>query len=222
MQKHESALKRLAQGCVICTVRFPEEFEALQDPDGRKKAEEWLEAIGYRLARLHDEGAFFMAHAVATTEMRSRFREELKNVRSKLEPLVGFMETVRQAQGRNPQIHAGDIFWESEISEAVRNSSLLDRRLADMRDINNARITDSSIDRVRRMLAQLESEGYLVETNPTNKGYQVTGKIDYLYQLIAFIAENTPHLSEDAVNDQVDAQIRLDGDAAAGGDASQP
>lgn len=218
MKRLESTLKRLAQGAFICAVHYPEEFETLQDPDGRKKAEEWLEAIGYRLARLHDEGAFFMAHAVATTEMRSRFREELRNVRSKLEPLVGFMETLRQAQGRNPQIHAGDIFWESEISEAVRNSSLLERRLADMREINNVRITDSAIDRVRRLLAQLEHEGYLVETNPSNKGYQVTGKIDYLYQLIAFIAENTPHLSEDSVNDQIDAQARLINIDQQGGD----
>lgn len=221
MKRLESALKRLAQGSFVCEVHYPEEFAVLQDPAGRSEAEKWLESIGYRLARLSDDGAFFMAHAVATTEMRARFRDELKSIRTKLEPLVGFMETLRQAQGRNPQIHAGDMFWESEISEAVRGSSLLERRLSEMRELSGARVTDSSIDRVRRMLAQLEQEGYLVETNPTNKGYQVTGKIDYLYQLIAFIAENTPHLSDDAVVDQLDPQARLDGDSTAG-ETTQP
>lgn len=207
----EAALKRLAEGCFVCAVHYPEEYAALLEADGRERAQTWLAAIGYRLARLDSEGAFFMAHAQVTPELRNRLREELRTVRGRLEPVVGFMETLRQAQGRHPQIHAGDMLWESEISEAVRASSLLERRLLEMREIGGARITDSAIDRVRRMLAQLESEGYLVETNPTSKGYRVTGKIDYLYQLIGFIAENTAHLGDETFSDQLDAQSRLDG-----------
>jgi hypothetical protein len=207
----EAALKRLAEGCFVCAVHYPEEYAALQAPEGRERAQSWLSAIGYRLARLDAEGAFFMAHAHVTPELRNRLREELRTVRGRLEPVVGFMETLRQAQGRHPQIHAGDMLWESEISEAVRASSLLERRLLEMREIAGARVTDSAIDRVRRMLAQLESEGYLVETNPTSKGYRVTGKIDYLYQLIGFIAENSAHLADESGNEQMDAQSRLDG-----------
>jgi len=223
MPKLESALKHLCEGCFICEMRYPDEYEALLDPEGRKRADEWLSMIGYRLARLTDEGAFFMAHAVVTNDMRARFREEMKNVRTKLEPMVTFLETIRQAQGRNPQIHSGDMLWESEISEAVRGSSLLERRLTEMRgDITGARISDSSIDRVRRVLAQMESEGYIVETNPASKGYKVTGKIDYLYQLIAFIAENTALLSDDNVVDQVDAQLRLDGASPADAHIANP
>lgn len=210
MSRLESALKRLAEGCFVCEVRYPEEFATLQETDSRNRAEEWLSAIGYRLARLNEDGAFFMAHAVVTSELRTRVREELKSVRNRLEPLVGFMETLRQAQGRHPQIHAGDMLWESEISEAVRGSALLERRLLDMREIGGARVTDSAIDRVRRMLTHLQSDGYIVETNPVNKGYQVTGKINYLYQLIGLIAENTAHLSDDAVVDQIEMQSRLD------------
>ncbi|MFN3731977.1 condensin complex protein MksE [Comamonas testosteroni] len=208
MSALESALKRLAEGQFICQVQFPEEFEALDAPDGRRQADEWLGAIGYRLARLHEEGAFFMAHAIVTNEMRMRFREELRMVRNRLEPAVGFMEALRQAQGRDPRVHAGDMVWESEISEAVRNSSLLEQRIMEMRDISGLRPTDSVNDRVRRMLEHLRAEGYLVESNPTNRGYQLTGKVDYLYQLIAFIAANTPQLSEDDVSDQVDTQAR--------------
>jgi len=219
MSRLDLALRRLAEGCFVCAVHYPEEYAALQEADGRARAEAWLSAIGYRLARLDAEGAFFMAHAVVTAELRNRLRDELRTVRSRLEPVVGFMETLRQAQGRHPQIHAGDMLWESEISEAVRGSALLERRLLEMREIGGARVTDSAIDRVRRMLAQLQNDGYLVETNPTNKGYRVTGKIDYLYQLIGFIAENTTHLSDDAVTDQLGAQSRLDGVPTGGGAA---
>lgn len=211
MSRIESSLKRLADGCFICEVHYPDEFAVLSDPDSRRRVELWLEEIGYRLVRLSDEGAFFMAHAVVTTEMRTKLRDEMKTVRGRLEPMVGFMQTLRQAQGRNPQIHSGDVLWESEIGEAVRGSPLLERRLSEMRDFSGGRLTDSSLDRVRRMLTYLTAEGYLVETNPTSKGYTVTGKIEYLYQLIGFIAENTSLLSDDEVVDQIDQQMRLDG-----------
>ncbi len=51
---------------------------------------------------------------------------------------------------------------------------------------------------------------YLKLTNEVGKGYTFTGKVDYLYQLIAFIAENTAHLSDEQVVDQIDPQARLD------------
>ncbi len=213
MSTLETALKRLAEGRFVCEMRYPEEFAVLQEAEGRRRADAWLSAIGYRLARLSEDGAFFMAHAVVTPALRLRLRDELRAVRGKLEPVVGFMETLRQSQGRSPHIHAGDMLWESEISEAVRASPLLERRLLDMREIGGARVSDSAIDRVRRMLAHLQNEGYIVETNPTSKGYQVTGKIDYLYQLIGFIADNTAQLSDDDVVDRIDTQARLDGDA---------
>lgn len=234
MARLESALKRLAEGCVICPVHYPEEFELLEDPNQRRRAEEWLEAIGYRLARLSEEGAYVMAHSVVTTEMRNQFREELRNVRFKLEPVVGFLETLRQSLSQGggdnfrmtAQIHPGDTIWESEITEAVRKSSILERRLMEMRDMSGVRVTESAPDRVRRMLNLLVQDGYLVEVNPTTKGYQVTGKIEYLYQLIAFIAENSTHVSDDDVVDQIDPQLRLDAAAGApemaAGEGGQP
>jgi len=212
MAKLSSALKHLAKGDFICPIQFPEEFEALEDPEGHKTASEWLLSVGYRLARLSDDGAFFMAHEVPTSEMRNNFREDLKVIRNRLEPYVGFMETLRQAQGRNPNIHPGDVIWLTEISEAVRGSALLDRRLSDMKELADARVTDggATLHRVQRMFSMLESEGYLVQTNATSQGYAFTGKVEYLYQLIAFIAENTAHLSDEGVVDQMDSQMRLD------------
>lgn len=213
MNSLKSALKLLAKGEFVCPVRYEEEYEALESPEGQHKAQAWLQTIGYRLARLHDEGAFFMAYDESpTTETRNRIRDEMKTVRNRLEPYIGFMETLRQAQGRDPQLHANDVIWLTEICEAVRNSSLLERRLADIPELTDARVTDGSatVHRVQRMIKRLEDDGYLKLTNEVGKGYTFTGKVDYLYQLIAFIAENTSHLSDEQVVDQIDPQARLD------------
>ena len=102
--------------------------------------------------------------------------------------------------------------WLTEISEAVRNSSALERRLADMRELADNRVTDSgaTVFRVQKMFKILEEAGYLQQTNEVSKGYTFTGKVDYLLQLIAFINENAPHISDDQVVDQIDPQARLE------------
>lgn len=210
MSRRESTLRKLAEGIFICEVHYGDEYEFLLNKENFRVAEEWAESVGYRLARLSDDGAFFLAHGVVTHELRARLREEMRQVRNKLEPFVGFMETIRQAQGRHPQIHPGDMIFVSEISEIVRTSSMLDRRLQDMREISGSRPGDSTQDRIQKMLNQLEQEGYVFESNATHKGYCVTGKIEHLYKLIGFIAENTQHLSDDEVIDQIDHQSSLD------------
>lgn len=206
MAAFESCLKRLAEGAFICDQRYPEEYEALASSDNRDKADAWLRAAGYRLARLDENGAYFSAHAIVTAEMRSQLQAELLQVRGRLEPFVSLIETIRITQGRNARIYPGEFVYETEIGEAVRQSPLLERRLQEMRDLTGARITDSAIDRVRRMLGILVGAGYLVEVNASLKQYQFTGKLDYLYQLIAFVASNTPLMAEDGIVDQLDRE----------------
>lgn len=207
-----SALKALAAGEYICNLRFRDEFDALEDPATRAVAEDWLGAIGYRLARLSEEGAYFMAHAVVTTEMRSQLRDEMRNVRGRLQPVVSIMELIRKSQGRDPHIHAGDILYVTEIAETVRASTMLESQIMEIREISGLKVTDKLITRIQQMLDELEKEGYVVESNAAAGGYQITGKIDYLYQLIGYLSAHAPQLADEGIQDQIeqpDAQTSL-------------
>ena len=222
MKQHylASALKQLAEGEFVCDFRFPDEFDALDNPEGRKQAEEWLQAIGYRLVRLSDDGAFFMAHSVATTDVKAQLRDEMRNIRNRLHPVVSILETVRKTQARDPRVHAGDMLYVSQIAEAARASSMLENQIMEMREVSGVKVSDNLSTRVQNMLAILEREGYLRKTNPTTGAYQITGKIDYLYQLIAYITAHAPQLADESFKDQIDqpdAQLRLDAAAGAGG-----
>lgn len=217
MSRRESTLKKLAEGIFICQARYGDEYEFLQDKDNFRAAEEWASAVGYRLTRLSDEGAFFLAHGVVTNELRSKMREEMRQVRNKLEPVVGFMELIRQAQGKTSGIHPGDMIFLSEITEIVRSSSNLDRRLQEMTDIGGARMVEATQDRLQKMFNQLEKEGYVFESNAKHKGYCVTGKIEHLYKLLGFISVNTKHLNDESVIDQIDPQSSLEIKGVEGG-----
>jgi polyhydroxyalkanoate synthesis regulator phasin len=205
-----SAFKKLAQGEFICPQRFPDEYDALSNEQGQKAAEEWLAAIGYRLARLSDEGAFFMAHSTVTAEMRAQLREEMRVIRKELHPYIAILEAIRQSQGRDPRVHAGDMLYVSEIAEEARKSTMLENRIQEMRDISHAKLDDKTPQRIQRMLQELENAGYLDQTQEASGGYRITGKIDYLYQMIALITANAPQLAEAESDRAEGSQIRLD------------
>lgn len=213
-----TTLKLLAAGEFICPQRYPDEFEVLETQDGSTAAEEWLHSIGYRLARLHDEGAYFMAHAIASTEVRNQIREEMRTVRTKLQPVVAILETIRQSQGREPRVHAGDMVFVSEVAEEARKSAMLESRIMEMREVSGTRHDESMLVKIGRMMERLRDDGYALLSNETSGGYQITGKVDYLYQLIAYISAHAPHLGDDKLVDQIDqtdAQLRLDTASAA-------
>lgn len=52
-------LKLLLAGEYICSVRYRLEFEQLNETAEREEVDAWLSALGMRLGRVGDEGAFF-------------------------------------------------------------------------------------------------------------------------------------------------------------------
>jgi hypothetical protein len=209
MSRLESALRRLAEGEFVCQVRYPAEYGALVTEAGRAHAEQWLEAIGYRLCQLEADGAFFMGYSSIEPEGKARLRDEMRNLRHRLDPAVRFLETLRQAQGRTAQLMPGDIVVHDEIMSAVRTNAALDQRLSEMRDVHASRLTESAADRLDRILVQLEKDGYLQLANPNFRTYTVTGKIVYLYQLLAFMNEHVPQMNDEGAGDQIEQQLAL-------------
>lgn len=214
MSRLESALRRLAEGAFICPIRFAPEFEILSAPEGRERAERWLEAVGYRLRQLPgpagaDGGAFYMTHGQLGPEGRTQVREDMRNLRHKIGPVVHFLETVRLTQRRGAALQTGDLLPLDEMMAAVRTDQALAQRLAELKDIWNARGTDTVDERLRRILDELEKAGYLRLENPTHKVYCITGKVEWLYHMLQYIAEHVPQVREDDAQDSLEQQIPL-------------
>lgn len=213
MSAKPSALKLLAAGEFVCAVRYPEEFGWLDTAEGRSQAGAWVQDIGYRLARVGDEGAFFLAHHLITQEDKARVRDQMRTLRDRIWPAVAFLETVRQAMHRGAQMQPGDTIFHSELMENVRTSAMLEQRLADMRDVHGARANETAVDRLGRILAHLVQDGYLIEVNRDHGAYQITGKITYLYDLLAFMAENMPAMKDAEQQSTEPTQQMLDAQA---------
>lgn len=214
----KSALRHLAAGEFIDNVRFQDEFEVLNTPEGLQKAKDWLDAIGYQLVQIEKGGAFFSAYGQLDLQTKAAVREDMRNLRQKLHPAVQFLETIRQGQARGATLRPGDLVTLDELMSAARSNAAFDQRLQDMKDVWGARATDSSQDRLERILSLLVRDGYLKEENPNHKVFMVTGKIAWLYELLTLMNENLPQMNDEGVVDQIDQQLPLpaaDGNADA-------
>jgi hypothetical protein len=215
MWQLSSALRLLAAGEFIDDVRFRDEFDVLAAPAGRQKADEWLGAIGLRLVEVEPGGAMFAAHAQLDLQTKAAVREEMRNLRQKVHPAVQFLETIRQGQGRAASLRPGDSVMLDELMSAVRSNAAFDQRLQDMKDLWGARTSENSQDRLERIVGLLVRDGYLKEENPTHKVYLVTGKVTWLYQLLALMNENLPQMQDEALVDQMEQQLPLAADGGA-------
>jgi hypothetical protein len=222
MRYFEQALQLLVQGEFVCPHRYRDCFEALDTEEGRREATRWVEIIGYRLCQFEDGGAFFMAYDELNSETRGKLREEMANLRDRLQPAVRYLETLRQAHAGAATLQPGDEVSQSAVVEAVRTNTVLARRLEEMTEVRGARTDEKSVDKIERILRLLRDAGYLHLGNPDLMVYTVTGKITYLYQLLAFMAEHVPFMKEQDVQDALDEgqQLSLRDGSQAGGEAA--
>ena len=67
----EQIIHALLAGQFICEFRSPALYEFLQDADQRVRVNQWVEAIGYRLSRLGEQGAYFLSFGSVDADRRA-------------------------------------------------------------------------------------------------------------------------------------------------------
>jgi len=184
-------LKLLLAGEYICPIRYRNEYEILEDLQEQEDTQTWLLAINMRLARLGDEGAFFMAPDVIGAADITRIRNELKDFRDNYGPAVLLLDLIRQSDVGGKMLVPGEFVVLHELEKAVSQSSVLETQLKGLVSvISNAAMRNSNHENLRRLLDHLLRDGYVTLANKENSAYQVTGKIDQLYAVLQFLDEN--------------------------------
>ena len=204
---------RLLAGEYICHIRYPSEFNFLEDQQERECTEAWLEQMDKRLARLGREGAFFMAPTFLGSGDQARIRAELLAFRDVYGPAVQMLDFIRQSASGFAYLSPGEIIALYELQTAVAQSTMLENQLKALgRLISGASMHLSNHDNLKRMMEHLAKDGYVLLTNKDAGIYQVTGKIDQLYAVLQFLDENKV-IPDTEVDDRED-----DHDGAVAGD----
>lgn len=196
-------LRRLLDGSYICEYAFPGEYDFLTSDNNETFANEWLSAIDMRLARVADDGAFFMAPKALSNDDRARIRDEFLQYRDRIGPALRLLQVIRNANDEF-SLNPGENIQHADLVQKVNDtSSLADQLRSLVGVIRETEVRYTNAELLRKLLEHLRKEGYLIVVDPATELYRSTGKVQQLTQFLRFLGENASFAKQD--QDESDA-----------------
>jgi hypothetical protein len=183
-------LRCLLDGNYICEYAFPQEYVYLTSDNNETFVNEWLSAIDMRLARVGDDGAFFMAPQSLSTDDNARIREEFLRFRDVYGPAIRMLQVIRNAKDEF-SLNPGEYIQHAELVQRINEIAALAEQLRSLVGVireTDARYTNAEL--VKRLLEHLRKDGYLVIVDAATEMYRSTGKVMQLTQVLRFLGEN--------------------------------
>ena len=203
----EQTLTLLLAGEFICAVRYPDAWRFLEDAGQRQEAEDFLARLGRRLTHTRQGGAWFAAYTQIGTDERRAMKDGFADIKHNLRLLVGFFVHVMQAQRQDQFLAPGSIIESSRLMAAIDQNPNLSDELRALAGLGKGPSGDGTLrGALDRVLKKLRDDGYLVLANPEREIYEVTGKIEYLQEVVDFLM--THQSIPDEVAEEADGEGR--------------
>lgn len=114
-------------------------------------------------------------------------REEYAEIKHNLRLVVGFFVHVMQALRREEFLAPGSVIETHRLSAAIDENASLRNELQTLANLGKASSDGNLRNALERLLKKLRDEGYLVLANPEREIYEVTGKVEYLQEVVDFL-----------------------------------
>lgn len=197
----EETMSLLLAGEFVCAIRYPKAFSFLLQEAHQKDVSAYLARIGRTLAATDQESAWFMAYErIGSDEMRY-IREDFAKIKNDLRFLVRFFLNAMRGTDRETFYAPGETIETHALMAAIDNNPGLRAEFQSISSLGKGNTNDgklkSSLDKQLRFL---RDEGYLILANAEREIYQVTGKIDYLTEVVRFVM-NADNIKDDLTED---------------------
>lgn len=202
-------LRCLLDANYICEYAFPQEYAYLTSDSNDAFVNEWLSAIDMRLARVGDDGPFFMAPQTLSTEDNARIRDEFLRFRDVYGPAIRMLQVIRNAKDEF-SLNPGEYIQHAELAQKINETAALAEQLRSLVGIireTDARYTNAEL--VKRLLEHLRKDGYVVIVDAATEMYRSTGKVMQLTQVLRFLGEN-PEFARTEQDDSEVAEVADD------------
>lgn len=194
----EGAIIKLLEGEFICNTAYPDLFEYLKDESVRREVDGYLFRIGRRLVSTPHVQAYYAAHASVGRQERSEIRSLFREVKHDLRPVLGFLNLTMQTTSADKTLSVGDVIDFPKVLMKISENPHLGENLRGFASLGKEYASSDSSQRAMldKVLQQMTKSGYLVPDRERDR-YQVTGKIDYFYEVMDFLAENEENIQDD-------------------------
>lgn len=202
----ERTLTLLLAGEFICGVRYPDAWRFLEDEGRRQEVDAFLRKLRRRLTRTRHGGAWFAAYVEIGKDERRAMREGFADIKHNLRLLVGFFVHVMQALRQDQFLAPGSIIEANRLMAAIDQNPNLRGELQALAGLGKGPTGDGTLrGTLERLLKKLRDEGYLLLANPEREIYEVTGKIEYLQEVVDFL------MAHQSIPDEVEEETDGDG-----------
>ncbi|WP_447894115.1 condensin complex protein MksE [Vreelandella sp. GE22] len=199
---HGPLLEKLLAGEFVCAVSDEAAFQRLQDDTLREAFDAYLRPLNRRLATNEDKSVYFLGWRQLDDAAREQLSRQLNDTVHSLLPLLEWLQLVQEALGRDSVPAPGDVLKPGELqAKSEDNPSLRERIERVAGDAFFGSQSDQLDAQVKQVFKRLKEHGYLLQPHGDRQVYLVTGKVEYLLDLVRFIRDEE-HLP---VADDVDA-----------------
>lgn len=199
----DQAITKLLEGEFICEATAPSLFRSLSDEAFRAEVDAFLEKIKRRLTITPNRQAYYASWVRVGKEQRTEAKRVMVSIKQTIRPVIQFIELCMDSLKTDVAPSPGDRIDYPAILKSVTENPHFQEKLREFATLGkefavNEASTNAMLGKV---FQQLEKAGYIVFAYPEQEAWRFTGKLDYYYQLIAFLMENEGIQQQDVKDD---------------------
>ncbi|WP_448166817.1 condensin complex protein MksE [Burkholderia ambifaria] len=204
----EKVMSLLLSGEFICEVRYPDAYRFLQEESNQLDVNAYLTRIGRTLVATEQGGSWYAAYARIGQDEKKAIREEFSRIKQKIRFLVEFLVKAMRATNQEVFFSRGDVIEAHALMAAIDGNPGLRAEFQALGNVGRGGATDGKLKgSLDRQLRVLVDEGYLIVANAEREIYSVTGKIEYLTEIVQFLM-TTDDITDD-IAEEPDTTARL-------------
>lgn len=188
----DQIVPKLLEGEFICEATAPSLFRALADEAFRSEVDAFLGKIKRRLTITPNGQAYYASWVKVGKEQRAEAKRVMVSIKQTIRPVIQFIELCMDSLKTDVAPSPGDRIDYPAILKSVTENPHLQEKLREFATLGKEFVVNeaSSNAMLGKVFQQLEKAGYIVFAYPEQEAWRFTGKLDYYYQMIAFLMEN--------------------------------
>lgn len=190
MLQHGPLLERLLAGDFICRITDEDAYRHLSLEQTQQDINHYLRPLNRRLVSNDDQSVYFLGYYELSKEAREQLSQQFAQTVQSLLPLLEWLQLVQESLGRDSALTAGDTIKLQEFVLRTEDNQSLRQRLNTLASDRFFNSQSEQLDsQVKLIFRRLKEHGYLLQPHADRQYYIVTGKIDYLIDVIRFIRD---------------------------------
>ncbi len=183
-------LEALLAGQFICQVTDEDSYRFLQSSANREQVESHLAILNRKLTSAADDQVYFAAYEGIGEGERAALSKQFEDVSNHLLPLIEWLLLVQESLNKDLSLSQGMNIRLNELQTVIEDTPAYAEQLNKISRYamfgSKAAELDAQLKLIFKRLVEL---GYLIKPNQDKQIYTVTGKIDYLFDVLKFIDE---------------------------------